>query len=297
MEQSDVSSLMRSQFDGMPSQMRSAASFILDHPKEVALLSMREQARRAGVPPVTMTRLAKRLGLTGYDELRRAYADAVRAENDGGWFSTRAANLVARRHSIGEAGLIEEMISRLTSHIAALAQPKTIASLMEAADHLGAAEKIYCLGLRSCHPIAYQFAYVHSYFGDRAVLLDGPGGAGLDGIRSAPPGSALLVTSVRPYAQATVETVEYAATRGLKIIALTSSTASPVARRAAVVIRLETRSPSFFDTMTQAFAVGEILIALLAARSGTEVASVVRTRESELKSFGVFWSDKRRRRQ
>ena len=45
-------------FASLPPQLQAAASFVLEHPDDVALLSMREQARRAGVPPVTMTRLA-----------------------------------------------------------------------------------------------------------------------------------------------------------------------------------------------------------------------------------------------
>ena len=65
-------------FDLLPPQLQTAARYMLDRPDDVALLSMREQARRAGVPPATMTRLAKRLGLDGYDNVRELYAGAVR---------------------------------------------------------------------------------------------------------------------------------------------------------------------------------------------------------------------------
>ena len=57
-------------FDILPPQLQTAARYMLDRPDDVALLSMREQARRAGVPAATMTRLAKRLGLEGYDQVR-----------------------------------------------------------------------------------------------------------------------------------------------------------------------------------------------------------------------------------
>ena len=63
-------------FDILPPQLQTAARYMLDRPDDVALLSMREQARRAGVPPATMTRLAKRLGLEGYDQVRELYAGA-----------------------------------------------------------------------------------------------------------------------------------------------------------------------------------------------------------------------------
>src|SRR5258708_9954595 len=66
-------------FDILPPQLQTAARYMLDRPDDVALLSMREQARPAGVPPATMTRLAQRLGLEGYDQEREHYAATVRA--------------------------------------------------------------------------------------------------------------------------------------------------------------------------------------------------------------------------
>src|SRR5580698_4951947 len=80
-------------FDGMSGQLRIAARFILDQPREVALLSMRDLARRAGVQPATMTRLAKHLGLSGYDALREMYAESVR--EGGVAFAARADRQVA----------------------------------------------------------------------------------------------------------------------------------------------------------------------------------------------------------
>ena len=56
---------------------------MLDEPRDVALLSMREQARQAGVQPATMTRLAQRLGLDGYDAIREIYAEALRGGGSG----------------------------------------------------------------------------------------------------------------------------------------------------------------------------------------------------------------------
>ncbi|MFM9709770.1 MurR/RpiR family transcriptional regulator, partial [Streptomyces galilaeus] len=82
-------------FDDLPQQLQAAARWVLDHPADVALLSMRDQARRAGVPPVTLTRLAKRLGFAGFDEMKALYAQSMRGRPDN--FRDRAEELVARR--------------------------------------------------------------------------------------------------------------------------------------------------------------------------------------------------------
>ena len=65
-------------FDTMPPQMQIAARHLIDHPQDIALMSMRDLARRAGVSPATMTRLAQFLGAEGYEDLRREQADTIR---------------------------------------------------------------------------------------------------------------------------------------------------------------------------------------------------------------------------
>ena len=92
MVDSDVVRRLREAYDLLPPKLKVAAQFLIDSPTEVALLSMREQARLANVQPATMTRLALWLGFSGFDELRALYTDALR--NDSGSFSSRSVQLL-----------------------------------------------------------------------------------------------------------------------------------------------------------------------------------------------------------
>ena len=73
-----VEKRVREGFESLSPGMRKVGRYVLEHPEDVALLSMREQSRRAGVPPATMTRFAQRLGYAGYDEVRGLFANAMR---------------------------------------------------------------------------------------------------------------------------------------------------------------------------------------------------------------------------
>ncbi|WP_137391574.1 MurR/RpiR family transcriptional regulator [Rhodoligotrophos defluvii] len=282
---------IKSEFDRMPAQMQSAARFILENPSEVALLSMREQARLASVPPATMTRLAQRLGLSGYDELKAIFADNMR--DSAAWFSGRAEGMLSRREKLGEKGLVSAMAESLSGYISALASPKATASFIAAADCLSKAERILCIGARASFPVAYQFSYVQSYFWDRAMLLDGPGNIGLDPLRRARPNDVLFAVSFDPYALSTIEAVELAARAGVPVVAITDSELSVIGRLATVPIIVPVRSPSFFDTISPAFAAAEILMALLASRLGSSVPDIVRQREQGLTAAGVWLSGTR----
>src|SRR5215471_4918975 len=104
---------------------------MLDRPDDVALLSMREQARRAGVPPATMTRLAQRLGLEGYDEVRTLYAGAVRSGALG--FAGKAGAQVKAQKLKGERALAADMAQSLATEVARLADPAALDRLVETA--------------------------------------------------------------------------------------------------------------------------------------------------------------------
>ena len=61
---------MLAQFEGLPAQQQAAASFFLDHLKDVPFLSVPELARRARVSEATIVRLAQRLGYSGFSDLK-----------------------------------------------------------------------------------------------------------------------------------------------------------------------------------------------------------------------------------
>ncbi len=272
-------------FDALSPQLQTAARYMLDCPDDVALLSMREQARRAGVPPATMTRLAKRLGLEGYDEVRALYAGAVRDGTLG--FAGKAGVQVEAQKLRGERALAADMALTLSRQIARLAETPTLDRLADAAGRLHQARRIYCLGLRSCHGIAWHFHYMLSLLGDKTVMLDDAGGIGLDAIRDAGKSDVVLAASVEPYARATIEGARYAARQGVPVVALTDSEVSPLAQIAVSIISAATESPSFFHSMTPLLAVAEILAALVAGRSGQKALDALTRTEAQLAAFGV----------
>jgi len=272
-------------FEALSPQLQTAARYVIDRPDDVALLSMREQARRAGVPPATMTRLAKRLGLDGYDEVRALYAGAVRAGTLG--FAGKAGAQVEAQKLRGERALAADMAVSLSRQIARLAEPAALERLANAAGRLHQARRIYCLGLRACHAAAWHFHYMLSLLGDKTVMLDDAGGTGLDALRDPGSGDVVLAASVEPYARATIDAARYAATAGVPVVALTDSEVSPLAQIASVTILVATGSPSFFHTMTPLLAVAEILAALVAGRSGQKALDALARTEAQLAAFGV----------
>jgi DNA-binding MurR/RpiR family transcriptional regulator len=286
-----LSSRIRESYATLPSQIQVAARFVLDNPQEVALLSMREQSRRAGVPAATMTRLAGLLGFAGFDEMRSIYVGAVRESVDP--FSSRAEGLVLRHREVGESGISAQMVDKISSSVANLRLARQKEALLAATRLLSKARRVYCAGQRSAFPIAYHFAYLYGYFSEKPILLDGPGDIGSDRLNHSSPDDAVLVISMEPCAFRSVEVAQYAHAHGIPLVSITNSELSPVGRVADVSILVDLQSPSFFDAMTSAFAACEVLVAMLAGLEGEKVPAAVRKSEQHSRKLGAWWSDER----
>jgi DNA-binding MurR/RpiR family transcriptional regulator len=273
-------------YEDLPSRLRTAAHWVIGHPKEVALLSMRDQAKRAGVPPTTMTRLAQRLGFEGYDDIRALYAE--RLLRDTGGFSQRADELRERRRTQGEDALSFDLVETAAAQVAAMGAPESLAQMSAAATLMIDARRSFIIGQRAGFSVAYQLAYICSLAGCDVHLLDRPGGIGLDPLRDAEPGDVLVAISVHPYTRATVDMVAYALRRGMKVVAVTDSAVSPLARDADAAVIVGIESPSFFHTMGAAFIAVEAIAALVASGIGDTAGRALARSEAQFEALDTY---------
>lgn len=294
----DLHECMLSNFEGLPRQLKSAAKRLLDHPDDIALLSMREVARRAKVTPATMTRLAQRLGFEGFEQLRQVYSDAVRERSftvqDS--LSGRAEGLLARQNLDGDGALVADTLAGLSGYLKSLSEPQTIASIGRAADLIVAHDRLFCIGARSSYAAIYLASYLLSLIGEQTILVDGAGGTGLDRLRSVRNSDAVLALTIAPYTRDTVEAVAFTAERNATIVAITDSRTSPIARHADASIIVPTETPSFLQTMTPAFVVVECLAALVAAKRGKSAVRAIAEAEAHLDRFDSYATEPPRKR-
>lgn len=291
MEKGPLAELLVERFENMPPQLRIAARFVLDNPKDVALMSMREQAHQAGVSHSTMMRLARWLGLEGYEDMRSLYAQALREPGSGDLMRQAKEQDGDPGHST--AGVVADTLS---AQISSLGEYGNAGQFIAAANVLGRARNIFGLGSRSGHSVATHFVNVMSSLagdGCRVSLVGDMTGHGLDALQDAGQGDVLLAISMPPYERMTIEVAQQSARQGIAVIAITDSNVSPLARIAQEAIIVTANSQSFFRSMAPAFAAVEILAALTAARSEVNAADRLKQSEEQLAAFGIYWKPPR----
>ncbi|MBB6305159.1 DNA-binding MurR/RpiR family transcriptional regulator [Rhizobium leucaenae] len=284
LQKGPLHALIIERFDEMSEQLQQAARHILEYPQEVALVSMRELARNAGVQPSTMTRLAKFLGFSGYEDFRGHHANVIRVSTDG--FAARA--LQRDEGAANGEGLAYRMLQGLSGQIDRLCDSDTILRLNTMADHLAKARRIYVLGLRSCHSVAWHFHYVMTLLGEKTVHLEGPAGTSGDPLIRATQDDVLLAISINPYSLQTLELAEAARVKGMPILAITDSEVSPLVTIAEHVVLFPTESQTFFHTLTPALAVSEVLCGLLASRDRAAALEELKRADRHLSAMNTY---------
>ena len=293
MDVAAITQLLQSSYDGLSPQLRQAARYILAHPEEVALTSMRRVAAHAAVKPSTMVRLARAIGFEGFEDLREPYRQWLRGGE--GAFEARARSLRARGAD-GTETLLQEIDAADAANLAGASGPAVHMAVLDAADALVAARRVFVLGLRSCFSLAHYFHYTCSMVGIETRLIDGHGGTFLDALRGIGDGDVLLAFSFRPYSRETVKAVETAVEDGAEVIAVTDAAVSPLARPARHVMVVETASPNFFQSLVGPLAVTQQLLGAVVCRVGEDGLAALKDHERHLKQFDAYWQEPKRRR-
>lgn len=277
-------------------QLEKAASVLFSRPDDVALLSMRELASRAGLSPGTFLRLARVLGFSGYPQLRHVFAERLRQSAQV--FSPRAAELQRHDGEDTEIGLVRKLFAGKIDNIERTFQRNPPETLLNAVALLEKAERIFLVGQRSSFPIVYFFDYVLELFSPKPIVIDGVGGTFADNLRYIGRDDVLFAVSFRPYTRTSVLAVEYAASHGCPVLAMTDSQLSPLTLRAAHTIFVNRSTPSFFDSIVEPLTVIEALLALLMARGGKTAIANLKRSEDQLSRFDAYWetSPTKRRR-
>lgn len=282
-----IQQMIERRFDALSPQLQQAARWVRQHGTAMALHSMRTSAREAGVTPATMTRLAQTLGFDGFQALRAPY---MRQLAGGRPLSFLARARAAQRRRGGAA---TERLATLNAlqqaNVASITSLNAAEAIEGAADALLAARRVYFLGLRVCHGIAFHLHYAHGLLRANGVFVNDLGGTIADQVMQIGAGDMLVAVSQSPYTRQTVESVALARRHGAQLVALTDSALSPIARGAHHVLLFDNASSSFFHSTAGALALAESLLAAIATRGGDAVLERLHRMQEHLRATRAYW--------
>ena len=271
--QEEVIARLLADFDELPAQLQLSARYIIDHPHEVGLQSMRTLAANAEVQPNSFMRLARHLGFDGYDALRERFRDFVR----GGIGSTPDRVRWLRQMDLkgGSTAIFGSMAEACLDNTEKMFAQQSVADLETAADLMINARRVYILGLGLAYPLAYNFWYVARMGFDHFILTPRHGSLPSDDLIRIDERDCLVAMTFQPYRRDTLAAVQRARKSGAKIIGITDSNAATLCREADIGLVAPTHTPQYFHSNSAVTALLESLCALLVVRGGEAASKAV----------------------
>jgi DNA-binding MurR/RpiR family transcriptional regulator len=270
LSQGEILARLLEDFDKLSAQLQLCARYIIDHPHEVGLESMRTLASKAEVQPNSFVRLARHLGFDGYESMRERFRDFVR----GGIGSSpdRVRWLQQMDKKGGSTAIFGGMAEACLQNTEKMFDQLDVKHLDQAVDWMINARRVFVLGLGLAYPLAYNFWYVARMGFDHFVLTPRHGSLPSDDIIRMNDEDVLLAMTFQPYRSDTLSAVKLAKSKRARVIGITDSNASTLCREADIGLIAPTHTPQYFHSNTAVTALLESLCALLVVRGG-EAAS------------------------
>ena len=282
----ELSSKISTSYNEMSPNFRKIASFLLEHPDEVAMSSTREIAGQLEMDPSNLVRFAQGFSFSGFPEMKGLFQKRIRKSKTG--YLERAQQLQWHGEHDEIAKLLFEVHAANSANLLEVLEQNNPDLLAEAGALIMGAKKVYICGFRSCFPAAFALHYICRMVRGEVYLSDGLGGTFADDMRGIGEGDVFVTIGMEPYSNNTVAAVRYAEKCGARILALTDSPLSPLAAHAHLLLTFGRKGPPVLGSVVPVIALVEALTTVMIAKGGEKALSVLSDSEKQLTEFAAY---------
>lgn len=262
---------------------------LVARPEEVAFRNITELAETLGVNPSTLTRLATRLGYTGFAAFQGVFRDNL-SQGSRHFYTRQAHRLidpVETQRASNELSVVVQLAQESINNVEGFLSQLVEEDLLGATHLLAHARRIRIHGLRQIHSLASFLTYGLGMIRADVSLLDGPGLGVAEGLAQLEPGDVLVVSSVAPYTRSVAEVAHAAAQAGIEVIALTDTRASPLVAPARHAFFIPHESSFISNSMGAYLVFCECLLNLVARELGEAALQALERRERFIGQLGI----------
>ena len=265
---SELLAMIGPRFDDLSRQLKLIARYVEANQGRLGIDGVQETAERCGVQPSAVIRFAKQFGLSGFSEMQALFRDeAVRQLPLRGDYSDRIRSWMESGGALPPAARIAaDVIRGSIDSLQALENDLDTEALDRAVALLVEARSLWLVAARRSFPVAAYLAYALQNTDKPIHWLNGLGHMQHNEMRAMGENDVMIATSFDPYAQETLEAVEAARLRGAKVVAITDSQFSPLAKHASATLLVQDSAPYGFRSLAATLCLAQALFIVLAYR-------------------------------
>lgn len=262
-------------------------SRLVDAPEQTAVRTISQLAAGLGVNASTLTRLSKRLGFGGFGDFQAVFRQAI-ADDERYFYSRQAGRLMAvKPEADEEIHTLERLATESKANIDGFLAQLDGRVLREAAALIAEAPRVRVHGVRQFHAFASFLAYGLGMLRGDVALLDAPRLGEAEGLAQLCPGDVVVVASCAPYTRNVADVARVAAGRGLNVIAVTDTRASPLVPPSRHAFLVPHASSFFSNSMGAYIVFCEGLLNLVARALGDRAIEALADREALIGELGI----------
>lgn len=248
---------------------RLIAEYISRNFQKVAYMTAAKLGSAVGVSESTVVRFAIECGFEGYPEFSRYMQELIPSKLT----SVQRAEVTNLR--LGDRDILDNVLSSDIDKIKSTMAQIDHEAFYAAADAIINSKTIYIMGVRSSTAPASFMSYYFSLIFDNVRLVNSTTGSEMfEQVFKAAQGDVVIGISFPRYSKRVVHAMEYAKTKGARLIALTDSDDSPIARLADFTLLAKSDMASFADSLVAPMSIINALIVTIGKKKNQYIQQV-----------------------
>lgn len=256
------------EYEGLSKQLKVIAKYIEEHRTTLVLERITDIAQACEVQPSAIVRFAQRFGFSGFSDMQALFRDSFApVQSNVNNYQKRIRTVIASQNTpLSNTELTQNFLSACQQGLEELSQSLDPAAIDAAVELLYKAENIYVVGVRRMFPIASYVCYALQHTQKRVHLISGLGGMYHDQVRSIRENDLMIAISFQPYGRETRYCARVAAQNKAKLLVISDSKMSPLARNASTVLTVKEGTAFAFRSMSSTISLCQALFIALSYR-------------------------------
>ncbi|MDP2892076.1 MAG: MurR/RpiR family transcriptional regulator [Bacillota bacterium] len=281
MEQQDLLGRIGDAYKKMSKGQKRIADYITNNYDKAAFMTACKLGECASVSESTVVRFADALGFDGYPELQKTLQELIRNK-------LTTVQRIELASDMDEITVLKTVLKSDMNNIRMTIDKINEEQFQEAVESLDGARKVYILGLRSSAPLT-QFIGYYLNFVLQNVHVCTPGVSDIfEQLMPATSQDVVIGVSFPRYSTRTLEGVQFAKKRGVKVIAITDSTSSRIAECADIVLTAQSDMASFVDSFVAPLSLVNALIVAIGLRRREDISKKFQELENIWREYNVY---------
>ena len=267
--------------DSMSKGQKAIANYILENYETAAYMTAAKLGETTGVSESTVVRFSMELGYEGYPHFQKALQEELKVK------LTSVQRLNAASRFSDDASIVKSILQADMDSLKYTYENLDEDAFSKAVKTILDAKKIYIMGLRSSSPLSsFMHFYMTPLFDDVRHIHSNSANEVFEQILPIGPGDVMIGISFPRYSTRTIQSLQYARSRGASVIVITD--------KADVALFARSDMASFVDSLTAPLSLINALLVALGMHRKSHIEESFEALEKLWKEYKVYDTGKDR---